>query len=288
MIKFAEVTGTHLMPLSKKPTAPSFTAVKKANDGALPVNTEVTDKAPAQSPQLRVLHPHVDVSKRERLKEPEPVKRAQHYALRDRYPLDSYDQVKMASAYFDQWHKDMPLDDRREYALNMVKRATALNIPVSDIAQVYGSTKKASAEHLEMILDMRKGLTGSATDKAVLSKIASIASTLPGDYLAQAISAFDKKAGLDKLYARSLPDPYQSVFGEKVASFSEVIDNTVVTEERLKALAKVGRQWVAKMFGEDMSVEFMEDPVGIYQSLPTEQRKMLGRLAEKVEAEGTI
>ena len=78
------------------------------------------------------------------------------------------------------------------------------------------------------------------------------------------------------------------MFGEKVASFSEVIDNTVVTEERLKALAKVGRQWVAKMFGEDMSVEFMEDPVGIYQSLPTEQRKMLGRLAEKVEAEGTI
>lgn len=290
MIRYAEVTGTHLAPISKVSKTPSVTAFKKAE---LAVNEEVTEKAPVQAPQKKVLRPSIDVSKMEAPKEPEPVKRASRYALEDSYPLDTYGQVKQASAYFDTWWREFDLPERHKFASNLVARASELSVPVSDTARTYAAVKTSSAAYIDMMFDVRQGLLGTVEDKRVLSKIAAAAHTLADSGanmgpLLEVLSEFDKKAGIDRLYGRTLPDPFESFYGEKTASFSETIGNTTVTEERLDALAKSGRQWVEKMFGEDVAEEFCKDPLSIYKSLPTEQRKMLGRLAEKIEAEGTL
>jgi len=225
------------------------------------------------------MKPHVDVTGKEPTKTAS-IKKVSQYALGDKYPLDSYEQVKAASAYFNEYGRRFAPEDRREYCSNLLKRAEALNITVGDDVRRYGGETFADDMELKIACDLRKGLLHDERFIAVLDGLYEKRAEIGPEMFAATLSEFDKLAGIANEYDKEIPDPYYSTFN-KVAEveFSEVIGNDMVTEERLRYCAKVGSRALRDTFGEDFMVEFQKDPVGIFKSLPRDQKIVIMRMA---------
>lgn len=289
-VVLAEVNGTTDMPLSAKkgdPVPKSLTVVSKVAAAVPPAASAATPtkEQPGKNPQAKHLTPHVDIS----VQTPPKVlteKKAERYALPGRYPLDSYDQVKTAGAYFEQFGRRMQPEERHQYCTNLVKRASELSIPMSEIVRKYGSEKYASSEEISAYLDIRRGVLTEDLHKTMLDKLAEARPFLQPELFCLTLSEFDKVAGIDHLYEGYVPDPYYSTFGaektaaEDEAEYSDAIGgNLFVTGRELGAFAQTGFMKVKGLFGEDFAVEFKKDPIGVYKSLPLDQKKMMIRMA---------
>lgn len=275
--------------------------IKQAFEEAAPDDNEATPvkgEQPPALPQSGELKPKVDVSG----KEP-PVlikkKEAQYYAVpsQGRFPLDGYDQVKKASAYFDEGHRDMHPAMRREFASNMVKRASALSIPTSDLARHYGGDK-ADHTQIKVAFDARRSVLHGAMDPLhelasdnvdveVLDKLASGANVMDAESLAACLAEFDQATGLDAYWGGDVPDPYYSVFS-KTAEEQEaetdpddsiVIGNEYITKRDLVTFSKMRQEMLRNRFGWDFAEEFTKDPSGIFDSLPRDQKLVIMRMA---------
>jgi hypothetical protein len=295
--KAAEASGTNLMPLSNddkdgEDSSPSQTIKKTSGHllsghrGHSDVEPDVAAAVKGENPKSAPQHmnPVVEVTNKEPKKE-QTEKKASRFALPSygRYPLDSYGQVKQASAYFEEYGRRMPPVDRHEFCVNLVKRAEALMIPVSDTVKKYGSEKYASAREIEAALGTRRQLL-QQDDVALLDKLAAVMPVTAPDTFASILEAFDQSRGLHNHYDSHVMDPYYSTYGfEKKAedeeTWSDVVGNYNITAHELKAFALSGWMRLKKQFGHELADEFRKDPIGIYKSLPVEQKKLIIRLA---------
>jgi hypothetical protein len=299
-MKTAELSGTFTMP-TDKPTVPQPQTDKMVikKTGGIPLRVDGKDHhngekgvepdtnkgtSGAQAPSLpqasKAMKPHMDVSGFEPPKLIQQ-KEAQLTALPGKYPLDTYEQVKTAGAYFDEWHRHFMPSDRHEFARNMVKRADAIGIEVSDLARKYGSNTWAPRAEIKIALDARKTVVDE-THQQVLDKIAGLVGALQPDTYAALLEEFDKEAGITHLYDSDVPDPFYSTYGfQKVAEFSETIGNMMVSAMDLEYLANKRLSLVKNVFTEDFANDFLKNPVDLYKSLPIEQRKILGNMARE-------
>jgi hypothetical protein len=305
--KGAELTNTYDMPWSAAPSRVNEKDKSKAviNKTAEAVSEDdifrnffgVGSAPPAESEKTAsVMSPHVDVRGVEA-----PVqrmeKKAEHYACPsvERYPLDGYDQVKTASAYFDEFGGRMSPLMRREFCQNMVKRAHALGIEVSSEAERYGADTYASEAQIKIALDARRVLL-KEDDIAVLDKLASVRPQIPADLFAETLSHFDFVNQLDEHYDRYVPDPYFSTF-DKVAAKAQVteddvssedsiiIGNEYVTHQKLVEFSKRNAKNMEERFGPEMAKEFAKDPMGILNSLPRDQKLIVMRMANNSDSQ---
>ncbi len=296
--KHAELVGSPLMPtqgIPRKDPAPQKAVIKTAQELEDDVLFEAFTGGAVEHPEAEKvatelrrtdLTPHVDITGLE----PTPgvvEKKAQRYALPldERYPLDGYDQVKAASAYFDQHVDEMPVDVRREYCLNMVKRASELGIPVSSVAAAYGSERCAESGHIKLCMDMRRTVITDETMLDVLDKVAGMHVTLSPATFAELVTEFDKLANIDQHYGSAVPDPYITVF-KTAAQESKtdpkdaiVIGNEYLPARKLVEFSKLRNLQVTSRFGSDFADAFAKDPRGIFDSLPRDQKLVLMRMA---------
>jgi hypothetical protein len=241
---------------------------------------------PNAAPQTKVMHPHVDVHHLE------PVsnvieKKASVYAIRGKYPLDSYGQVKAASAYFDEFGRRLSPSDRREFCLNLLDRADQLNIKVAEAVRHYGGKELALPDHLKVAMDLRVSCLEDETHIDMITSLFEKQAELGPELFLETLVEFDKLAGLDYLYDKAVPDPYYSLFYKAAeAEFSFVDGNDMITEDDLRRLSKVGTKAIKHTFGEDFMVEFQKDPVAIFKSLPRDQKKMIMHMANDNSAPG--
>ena len=301
--KAAELAGTYDMPLTQpdkkgKKAAIVKTAVAESSEDLLklafaPDDNEdepVSSKQPEQLPQAasptRTLKPHVDVSGQEPPSKTTK-KQAQYYALpsTQRYPLDGYDQVVKAAAYFDEWRGHMPPAMRHEYCQNLVKRASALSIPVSTDVECYGSSAYGSRTQIKVALDARRSVVGGE-DLTLLEKVAEKQPRLLPEDFAVLLGEFDKAAGIEHLYDTEIPDPYFSTFAKLAVTESGtspagavVVGNEYITHRDLVRCSKQYQKLVENRFGEEFALEFAKDPLGIFNSLPRDEKLVLMRLA---------
>ncbi len=242
---------------------------------------------PPALPQAKPLKPHVDVSDDEAPK-PTKEKKASFYACPSigRYPLDGYDQVVKAASYFDEHGASMAPSMRREFCQNLVKRASALDIPVSSEAERYGAETYAPPEQLKIALDARRTLLDEP-DIAVLDKIAEAQPTMPPEMFATLLEEFDKRNLLDQHYG-DIPDPYFSTFNKVAEEEGDinksdgdalVIGNEYLSREDLVDFSKKGYDHVWKRFGKDFADAFVKEPVTIFSSLPRDQKLVMMRMA---------
>lgn len=268
--KTADVIGTSTMPVSVDTTKPV---------------TEGPEKTIKKTSHMRPLVDVTNESPRQEWKK----KEATRFALPTlrTYPIDSYDQVKTAAAYFEQYAEQFEPVLRHEYCVNLVKRASELSIPLSDRVRKYGSEKYASAAEIDAALGIRRALLSeSPGDVATLDKLSSaLPSMNPLDFAA-VLEQFDQSTGIHNYYDQHVHDPYYTTFGfAKSASekanddWSDVVGNYYVTAHDLKTCGLTQHARLSKQFGEDFAVEFKDDPVGIYNSLPVEQKILIIRLA---------
>lgn len=327
MIKFAEISNTSLAPAAgpTRPAAAPKAVIRKmggmghlVHDGHPKAegvyepeegpgcHDYVHGENVKKLPQMKLMTPHVDVTAQEpptKMRE----KKASVTALPGQYPLDSYEQVKAASVYFDEWKDHFSIEDRRTYAINMVKRANELGIPVSDIARKYGAETLAPVEELKVAFAARRALLSDAgaietlndLERLVLQvregvdngvKVAAMGHVMTPEVLSETLGQFDQQTGLAFYYeTKYVPDPFFSVYGvEKTAAFSETIGNQTVTADDLEFLAKNRIHLVKGTFDLEMAKEFKTDPVGIYKSLPVAQRKILANLAKSMNSSDPV
>lgn len=246
---------------------------------------------PASLPQnTKVLTPHVDVTAHEPPKVVEE-KTAQYYAMpsMNRYPLDGFHQVKKASAYFDDFWKEMEPEDRREFAVHLVKRASALGMPVSGTASHYGAPGYAPRIHTLTELAAREDLVKTAEHQSLYDELKDQLGVLPPDVFAHTLHEIDKFAGIDEAYGRDCMDPWFTTFGtEKTAQQSEGStvdpkDAVVLGAEYMKVpdlveFAKAKQTMVQARFGEDFAKELAADPAGIFDTLPRDQKIIMMRM----------
>jgi hypothetical protein len=242
----------------------------------------VHGEMPKSAPQSKAFRPHVDVSN----KQPPKVlqeKKASHYAFpsEQKYPLDSYTQVQAAAQYYEKYASAFSPDERREYCLNLSKRASDLNIPVSGEITQYGATTYAEPETLKVGYQLRKQLVGNIEDMALLlDTLYEKRASVDPELFAATLHEFDKVAHIDFNYGSAIPDQYASTFGQKVAeAWSEVIGNDVVSERDLVRLGKIGIRALRSTFSDDFAEEFRKNPVAIFKSLPLDQKKIVMRMA---------
>lgn len=227
------------------------------------------------------MHPHVNVTGVE-VSSPPVEKKASRFALGDRYPLDTFEQVKMASSYFDEFWKRMDPADRREYCVKLAERAEELNIPISKTAAAYAGTTYATYDRLKTAHDCRVNVLREAKHLDLLEAIFEKRAELEPELFAETLHEFDKLASIDYYYDRDVVDPFLSTFSEKRAeddNWKETIGNDYITAAVLKRFASGKLAVVEAAFGDDFAKEFRKDPIGIFKSLPREQRKIVARMA---------
>jgi len=230
--------------------------------------------------------PYVDVTTLE-AKGETSTKAASVYALEGRYPLDSFEQVKTASSYFEEFKKSFEPEERREYCSNLLKRAEALDIQVSEEVRHYGGEDFATPDMLKAAHDLRSYVLEDEDHRSLLGALFEKAAELGPELFCETLSEFDKIAGLNYLYDKDIPDPYYSTFYKAAEQeYSFISGNETVTADALRDLAKVGPRALKKSFGEDFVEEFQKDPVSIFKSLPIDQKKMVMRMANENSAPG--
>lgn len=292
--KGAELTGTSIMPTSKVPetskstknpagTIKTAAAVRGASDL---VREAPAGAMPSSLPQH--MNPIVHATGKQPV-HTKKEKKASYYAMpsEERYPIDTFEQVKQASVYFNEYHRMMEPEDRREYSANLLARASDLNVKMPDLIHQYGSTKYASDHGVSMALESRLQYL-EPEDQQILNKLASIRASMQPDEFANALSDFDHYAGLQNVYGSHIPDAFMSTFGilKTAASDSDedhnwsemVAGQFLVTSDALKSFALRHRKSLLKLFAEDMVDEFQKEPVAIFKSLPLEQKKIVAKM----------
>lgn len=305
--KKAEVANTHLMPgnapmakgpdkgakapITKTGSALEEYLLKGAAEAPPPEGADMagtSGEQPPSLPQAKPLNPRVNVGGKEAPKELK-VKKASRFALPsiERYPLDSYTDAEKAVGYFEKFASQFTPRQRREFCQNLSGRADELGIKVGHEIRKYGSATYAPEHEIAAALDTRRLVVPEAQDRLVLDKLAAARPTLPADIFAESLSEFDRITGIDHLYGQAVIDPFYATFGEKTASeddgLSYIEGNDTVTNKLLLQLGRSPCEAMKKTFGYDFVEEFKKDPVGIFKSLPVDQKKLVSRMANDVE-----
>lgn len=250
---------------------------------------------PESLPQVgRVMKPHVDVTSHEPPKLIEE-KKASYYAMPSiqRFPMDGIDQLEKAAEYFYDWQGQMEPADRREYAVNLVKRASALHKPLRQDVYDYGGEGYAKEAQLIAAVDQRALLLrphadqgtdeqtkqASAYNLGLYNELFAQRRQLPSDVYASTMAEIDKLAGLDEFYGTELEDPWKVTFAKTAEEADPkdaiVIGNSYMNLKELETFARLRSDAIESAFGDDFRSEFQKDPKGIFDSLPVDQKKVI-------------
>lgn len=307
--KTAEVTFTPVMPASTasiKPTkrkAPIKTAaqkralLKQAQIGHLvstPNNKDAppdTDTDATKGVELvareKTFRHGMDLRGKEKPQVQTTEKVAQHVAL-GRYPMDHPVQIKIASMYFHEHGEQFSPEERREFCCMLTKRAEAAGIAdqVSYDARKYGGDVYAPPEEIKISFDMRKALV-SPDQAEILDSLLEKRATVSADVFCEALSQLDQEYGLHHHYGANVPDPYWSTYSTKLGwnqqgdERQSIGTETITKNELLAAATPTDSNSILDMLEEVYSREFRDefrkDPIGIFESLPLEQKVFIAR-----------
>jgi hypothetical protein len=218
------------------------------------------------------------------------------YALptKKMYPIETVDQVKTASAYFDKYLDRLHPAERVAIADNMEKRASDLGMHLENPWLYNYSTKKSSySPEFDMHMRMRKeacaGRKLEYNGKEVkadelLEKVAKLKDRVKPKEMIEMLNDFDKKAGLASNYDKNVRDPFFTVYGssinpmydqEKIASdmYAVKFEKIAKKESFLNKLAQA--------YGQSFADGFKGDPLNIYKSMPSPDKQNIVNIARE-------
>lgn len=190
------------------------------------------------------------------------------HALPGKYPIDTPQLVKRASAYFREHYRDFEPYERRMYAFNVKRQADKLNVPVDEMIEKYASD--SFSPMIDYNLQRRYELTG---DPGFL-KLASYVGALNVDEFAKLVSELDQKNKV--VYNKNIPDPYIMTLGTEKKAGSSIgkqweIDGATYNEiDMKKGLAHPD---IITLYGLDL-VSKLRDPE-VFDTLPIEDKKVI-------------
>lgn len=268
--KEADLTGTEMMPMSG-----SISTLPPDRNTAKPPSSSPSSKR-ASWQRAGDLTAHHPVQKTAAI--------VTSYALptQQKYPIDSYADVKTASAYFDEHLTSFRPEDRREFAVSLAARMEELSLPLTESVSKYAGHEYGPHIDVEIAARARNyvGTDHEGAYEVLLEKRAST----PPHVMLEMIHELDGLSGAAQKYDSPLGfrDPFQAVYGKVAAevkpwTWSE--GNEYVTDTMLQDLALNRYPALDRAFGMDMRKSFQQDPIGVFTSMPDPQKIVLARLA---------
>lgn len=206
---------------------------------------------------------------------------AKYTLLDGEYPVDTFEQVKLAQEYFSENWKEFPPNIRREYCLKLAERMDNLGLSPSSQVERYGS--QTYAADIDNHLNQRKNFVGEEY-RELLDKMAEKRAFLQPETFAEALGEFDHQLGIDRYWDSRLADPYYATFGPSLDKIAE--DNwnftdmgLYINEQDLKTLAYQHIEKVRKQFGHDFAARFVGNPKGVFEKQDKETKIILARMA---------
>ena len=201
--------------------------------------------------------------------------------LNGKYPVDTYGQVKEASAYFEGATRQFRPRDRRTYCVKLATRMAELSIQVPEAIEKYAS--EGYGADVDAYVDFRRQYASEEFHPSLDLLLEKRAQVTPGTF-AEALEEFDKISGIHYYWDSEIPDPYYSTFGPsmmKLADDDWVFDENGARcrEMDLKNLATEGYAVMATKFGDDFAKAFVKSPKSTFTSMPLPQKLIIARLA---------
>lgn len=198
----------------------------------------------------------------------------------NKYPLNTYSDVKTASTYFDKYHTHFSPQDRVEFASQLYKRAEELCLGVSSITAKYAGTSYDPM--FKYYTDMRKEYL-VPEEQYVIDELVKNAETVSPHTFAEALEVFDREYNLDQYWDQILPDPFYSTLGaqEKVAeedTWRYQHREVLITKDHLKKLTTKYHN-LKEMFGPSLAEDIVRDPVRTFERLDKDRKYILARYA---------
>lgn len=218
---------------------------------------------------------------------------------KDYFPLHDAELVKTAIARFPFSAVNLEPVQKFAYARNIAKRASALEVGLPDSSPINLYTgNDVNATSLRIAIDQRKeaarradistevldqlaeaaGLPADAGDLESQVSIDFRAAKLAGrqalavDRIVTILSTFDKTAGITAHdYRRGLLDPFAACFKAAGFSGSMLIDGV--------DLSRVNPEKLAEHFDAEFIREFVENPIQVYQALPSPVKQAVRDMA---------
>jgi hypothetical protein len=271
------VKQAHLLPDELvKIAAESITEACSKHKIDVPIDIkEMVDELRANGKNVQIrerwwITPHVlDVSKMEVKGHTE--KRAAEYTLLDnQYPVDTYEQAKLATDYFDEHWREFEPQDRREYCVKLAARLQDLALKVPANVERYSSP--TYAHDLDMHIDYRKSQADEVYHSAYDTLLEKKAAVSP-EYFAEVLSDLDELSGLNYRWDSKVSDPYYATFGpslEKVANIGWCYNanGLFINEDKLYNAANNKQDIIRRQFGNEFADKFLKNPLETFKELP--------------------
>lgn len=216
-----------------------------------------------------------------------------HYALKDKYPIETAEQVKTAVDYFDKFIGRFAPMDRVTAATNIEKRADDLSVDVDrDWITNYARVMKKEAQmspDFDRNIEARKQLCqqrhttvmahGEQVKAAeLLDRVLEHRDVMPNIVLMKAIAEFDKQASLTPEYDNRITDPVITVFGSLTnPKFDAVKVAGDMTDYDVRSATRNATKMekVASKFGAKFSEKLKSNPVEAASNLRAPERAAL-------------
>lgn len=291
--KQADLGGTEMMPVSGslKSGAPARTNTAKT----------ISSKSKTSSGKLlELIGPYletagwrgpVDVT---HLSAPQVQKVAAvtSYALHERYPIDSLEQIKTAQSYFEEHWGKFEMVDRHIFATNLQGRADVVGLgDLGGMVREYAGSDYGTKIAGELMSRIR-GMSGSDHTPVYEVLLEKVAST-PPEIMASMLMEADLETGASEGWNKPIigyADPYRAVFSKTAndvnpekgrdqkqwswSQGSDFINDTMISDFALNGGVELG-----KCFGDDFAKEFCKDPITVFESLPDPQKHAIARMA---------
>jgi len=217
----------------------------------------------------------------------EPRTATQHFALKDKYPLDTPTQVKEAALYLDRWADQFPPIVRREYSVKLAARADELKVELDGKRWKKYASAGYGTEVATQIKIRQHMIPETDAFLQGLQKVSAARHTMPAEDFAALLSKFDNLTGLENSYGRDgLEDPYAATFEEKahrkVASGYRWEDESTGLKMNEKDLEKVSSDKADKLksyLGESVVKELKKHGSAIFDSLPTDYKIIIAKIS---------
>jgi hypothetical protein len=214
------------------------------------------------------------------------------------YPIETVEQIKTAAAYFDKYIDKFHPSERITIAGSMEKQASALNVSInSDWMHNYSRKSPSYSPEFDLHMKMRKeasmgkkiGFNGKVINAAeLLDKISSLKGHIKPDEMINLIDDFDKKAGLVSNYDKNIRDPFFTVHGSSINprfDHQKIASNMYADQLEIAAHKDNFISKLASSYGKDFADGFKQDPINVYESMPTPDKQNIVDMAREANGE---
>jgi hypothetical protein len=216
-----------------------------------------------------------------------------HFVLKDKYPIETVEQVKTASVYFETHLRRFDFVDRSVAATAIEKRASELNVKLnSDWIKNYGRMLKKQASYsptFDSAIKARKDMCahynvkianeGTYIDsKILLEKIAAEKDAMDPSDMVSTLAEFDKLARLDLHYDSRIMDPIMSVFGNLIDSNYDrvkIAGDLFDTDFQSAAANPSVIIAINNSLGEDIGRDFGINPSATYENMSSANQALI-------------